>query len=149
MVSRKINKVGHVASSKSFAFEESWNKLFSTTTAKLIQLLRPEPYDQKNGLKGSQIQQWYLNEKMVVVPVCLNRWCCFSECAHAVSYQRNEGDEPLPLLAFEINVVIVVFLKYSKVGKSSANHVEIWNALSDVYCDYTKHYQVLSEKWGR
>ena len=42
---------------------------------------------------------WYSNEKMVVVPVCLN------------GSNKDEGDESLPLLAFPRHVVNAIFLK--------------------------------------
>ena len=50
--------------------EQSQKKLYSTTTAKSIPLLQPEHgFCQQNGLECGQVQDWYPNEKMVVVPV--------------------------------------------------------------------------------
>ena len=61
--------------------EQSQKKLYSTTTVKSIPLLQPEHgFCQQNGLECGQVQDWYPNEKMVVVPVCLNGRCCSSGC---------------------------------------------------------------------
>ena len=50
--------------------EQSQKKLYSTTTVKSIPLLQPEHgFCQQNGLECGQVQDWYPNEKMVVVPV--------------------------------------------------------------------------------
>ena len=57
---------------------------------------------------------------------------------------KGKGDESLPLLAFR-HVFNVIFLKYSKEGKLSSNHLGIQNIPSDVCYDDTKHYQVQSE----
>ena len=35
---------------------------------------------QKNGSERDQTEDRYMNEKMVVVPVCLNGRCCSSGC---------------------------------------------------------------------
>ena len=54
---------------------------------KSIPLLQPEHgFYQKNGSECGQIQDWYPNEKMVVVPVCLNGRCCSSGCVGIVLY---------------------------------------------------------------
>ena len=60
---------------------------------------------------------------------------------------KDEGDESLPLVAFERDVFSVIFLKYLKKGRLSSSHVGIRNVPSDVCYDDTK--QVLSEKQGR
>ena len=52
---------------------------------------------------------------------------------------KDEGDEPLPPLAFWINVVNASFLKYSKEVRLSSSHVGIQNIPSDVCYDDTKH----------
>ena len=39
---------------------------------------------QQNGPERGQVQDWYPNEKMVLV--CLNGRCCFSGCVGIVSY---------------------------------------------------------------
>ena len=75
---------------------------------------------------------------MVVVPVSLNGLCCSSEVP-----------ESLPLLAFRRDVVNVIFLKYSKKGRSSSGHLGIRNVPWDFCYDDTNHYQVLFEKQGR
>ena len=49
---------------------------------------------------------------------------------------KDEGDEPLPLLAFQRYFVSVVFMKYSKKGRLSSSYLSY---------DDTKHYQVQSE----
>ena len=56
--------------------EQSSKKVYSRITTKLIPLLQPEHgFCQQNGLQRGQVQDWYPNEKMVVVPVYLNgRW---------------------------------------------------------------------------
>ena len=66
-------------------FEQSWKRVYSRTRTKLIALLQPEyVFFWQNGPEHCQVQDWYLNEKMVVVPVCLNGWPCSSECVSVV-----------------------------------------------------------------
>ena len=66
--------------------EQIWKKVHSRTTTKFISLLQPEHgFCQQNGPERGQVQDWYPNEKMVVVPVCLNR-CCSPGCVRIVSY---------------------------------------------------------------
>ena len=45
---------------------------------------------------------------------------------------KDEGDETLPLLAFQGHVVNAIFLKYSKEGRLSSSHVGIRNIPLDV-----------------
>ena len=59
---------------------------------------------------------------------------------------KDEGDESLPLLASQGDVVSAIFLKYSKESRSSWSHIGIRNVPSDVCYDDKKHYQVPSEK---
>ena len=56
---------------------------------------------------------------------------------------KNEGNES------RRDTVTAIFLKYSKQGRSSTNHVGIRNVPSDVCYNDTKHYQVPYEKQGR
>ena len=39
-----------------------------------------------NGMDQIVAKYWYPNEKMMVVPVCLNDRCCYSGCVGIVSY---------------------------------------------------------------
>ena len=41
---------------------------------------------QQNGPEHGQLQGWYPDEEIVVVPICLNGRCCFSRCEGIVSY---------------------------------------------------------------
>ena len=51
-------------------FEQSWKKAYSITTTKSISLLQPEHvFSQHSTLGNGQAQDWYPNEKMVVVPI--------------------------------------------------------------------------------
>ena len=60
-------------------------KIYSRTKTKSVLLLQPEyGFFQQNGLEPGQ--DWYPNEKMVVVLVCLNGRCCYSGCVGIVSY---------------------------------------------------------------
>ena len=65
----------YTASSKSSEPERfvwRWKKLHSGTTTKLISLLQPEHrFCRQNGPKRGQVQNWYQNEKILMVPVCL------------------------------------------------------------------------------
>ena len=56
---------------------------------------------------------------------------------------KNKGDEPL--VAFRWHVASVIFLKYSKEGRLSSNHLGIRNIRSGVCYNDTKHYQVQFE----
>ena len=61
-----------------------------------------------------------------------------SECLGVSYYQRS--DDSLPLVAFWRDNVNLVFLKYSKEGRSSPSHVRIRSVPSNVCYDDTKHY---------
>ena len=60
-------------------------------------------------------------------------WCPFVSMVDVVlqgarvlyCINEDKGDETLPLLAFRRDVVIVIFLEYSKEGKLSASHIGI------------------------
>ena len=90
-------------------------------------------------------QDWYPNEKMVLVPVCLNGRCCSSGVWVLYCINKDEGNESLLLLTFRRDFVNVIYLKYSKKGRLSSSHVRIRNIPSDVCYDDTKHYQVQSK----
>ena len=71
--------------------EKSWKKVYSLTTTKSTPLLQPgHGFCQQNGLERGQAQDWYLNEKMVVVPVCLSGGCCSSGCVGNVLTKINK-----------------------------------------------------------
>ena len=64
---------------------------------------------------------------------------------HVSIVNKDKGDESLSLPALWRHVVNVIFLKYSKEGRSSSSHLGIRSTPSYVCCDDTKHYQVQSE----
>ena len=129
-------------SSESKRFVRRWNKVeksISKKTAKFIPLLQSNhEFCQQNGPEHGQAQDWLPNEKVVVVPVSLNCLYCSSEVL-----------ESLPLLALRRDVVTVIFLKYSKEGRSSSSHLGIRHVPSDFSYVDTKHYQMPFEKQGR
>ena len=45
-------------------------------------------------------------------------------------FDKDEDNESLPLLTFQRDVVDAIFLKYSKEGRLSSNHVGIRNITS-------------------
>ena len=52
-----------------------------------ISLLQPEhDFCQQNGAERGQVQDWYPNEKMMVVPICLSNRCCSSGRMGILSY---------------------------------------------------------------
>ena len=53
--------------------------------------------------------------------------------------------EAMSFLVFWRHIVNAIFLKYSKEGRLSSNHVGIQNIPSEVCYGVTKHYQVQSE----
>ena len=59
--------------------------------------------------------------------------------------KKDEGNESLPLLAFQKHVVNAAFLKSSKESRLSSSHWEIRNIPSDFCYDYTKYYLLQSE----
>ena len=65
---------------------------------------------QQNGMERGQVQDWYANEKKVLVPVCFN---------------EDKGDESLLFLVFQRDVVNAVFLEYSKESKFFSNYLGI------------------------
>ena len=90
-------------------------------TTKSIPLLQQEHgFCQQNALERGQVQDWYLNEKIVVLLVCLNGRCCSSGCmgnastkiSKLTNINKDEGDESLPLLTFRRHVANAIFLKY-------------------------------------
>ena len=79
----------YIVSSESYELGvgTKWKEVYSRTTTKSIPLLQPEHrFRQKNGPELGQLQDWYPNEKMVVVPVSLNGSCCSSGCVGIASY---------------------------------------------------------------
>ena len=61
--------------------------MYSRTTTKSIPLLQAEHgFCQQNEPERGQLQDWYLDEKMMVVPVSLNGRCCSLGCAGIVSF---------------------------------------------------------------
>ena len=87
---------------------------------------------QQNGPEHGQVQNWYLNEKMVLVPVFFRMRGC---CIVLRYFRRDVGDK--------------IFLKYPEEDRSSSSHAGIRNIPADVCYDDTKPYQVPSEKQGR
>ena len=63
--------------------------------------------------------------------------------------EKDEGDESVPFLDLRRDDVSVIFLKYSKEGRLSANSVGIRIFQWDVCYDDTKHYQMSSGKHNR
>ena len=127
----------YIGSSKSCEpkrFVRCWNKVERKqpkTATKLIPLKRPEHgFCQQNGPRRSQMQDWYPNEKLVVVPVCLNGRC-FSQDVW-VLYRIKRWRQWV-----------------SKEGRLFSSHLGIRNISLDVCCDDTKHYQMQSEKQGK
>ena len=106
--------------------EQSWEKLYSRATSKLIVLLQPEHgFCQQNGPEGGQVQDWYPNEKCwwstfvwMVDVVLRGVWVL-----HRVN--KDEGEQSLLLLEKRCSkdVVNAVILKYSKESRLSSSHV--------------------------
>ena len=125
--------------------EQSWNKVYLRITTKSIPLLQPEHgFCQQNELERGQLQDWYPDEKMVVLPACLNGRCCSSGAWVLYRVNKDEGDKSLPFLIFRRHIVNTIFLIYSKEDRLSPSHAGIRNIPSDIY-DGTKQYQVQSE----
>ena len=97
-----------------------------------------------NRLDQNLSKYWYANEKMMVVPACLNGRCCHSGCVGLYRI-KDKDDESLPLLAFLRQIVNVILLKYSMEGRLSSSHLGFRSIPSDVCYDDTKQYQVRSE----
>ena len=133
--------------------KQSWKKVYSRTTTNSIPLLQPQhAFGQRNGSECGQVQDWYPNEKMVVILICLNGIYMYLHQDIVlqgvwVLYRINndEGDETQPLLAFWKDVVSATFLKYWKEGRLSTRHVGLRNISSDVWYNDTKYYQVQSD----
>ena len=150
MVGLNDSRAVYIASSECCEpkrFVRYWNKV----ERKYIQEQQPNQFQpehgscQQNGTEHGQVQDWYPNEKMAVVPVCLNGRCCSSGVWVLYHINKDEGDDSLPILAFGEDVVNAIFLKYSKEGRLFSSHAGIRNIPSDVCYDDTKHYQVKSK----
>ena len=80
----------YIASSKSSEpkrFVQRFNKVERKYIQQKQPLLQPEHgICRQNGPELGQGQSWYVNEKLMVILVCLNDQCCSSECADVVSY---------------------------------------------------------------
>ena len=63
--------------------EQSWKKVHSRIRTKSVPMLHE--FCQQYGPECGQLQDWYPDEKMVVVPVSLNGRCCSSGCMGVVS----------------------------------------------------------------
>ena len=88
---------------------------------------------------GIRMKKWRWSSFVWVINIVLQgTWVLYR-------INKDEGDESLPLLAFQWHVVNAIFLKYSKEGRLSSSHVGIRNIPSDVCYDDTKHYQVQPE----
>ena len=75
-------------------FVRRWKKVgrkyIQEQQPKSIPLLQPEHgFCQKNVSGLGQTQDWYLNEKIVVVAVCLNGRCCSAGCVGIVFIERQ------------------------------------------------------------
>ena len=93
--------------------EQIWKKVYSRTTTKSIPLLQPEHgFCQQNGPECGQLKDWYPDEKMVVVSVCLNGRCKSSGSWVLYGVNKDEGIEALPFLVFRRHNVNAIFLKY-------------------------------------
>ena len=124
--------------------QQSWKIVYLRTTTKSNPLLQPEHgFCQQNGPEHGQLQDWYPDEKMLVVPFCLNGRCCSSSALYRIN--KDEGDESLPFLFFWKHIFNTIFLKYSKEGRLSSSHAGIRNIPSDACYNVTKHFQVQSE----
>ena len=70
--------------------EQSLKKVYSRTTTKSIPLLQPEHgFCHQNRPEHGHVQDWYPNENMVMVTVCLNGRCCSSRCVGIASYYQR------------------------------------------------------------
>ena len=67
--------------------EQSWKKK-SRATTKSVPLLQSMGF--VNRMDQNVAKYWYPNEKMVVVPVCLNDRCCYSGCVGIASYWQRQ-----------------------------------------------------------
>ena len=112
----------------SWILEYTWILLEYT-----IPLLQAEHgFCQQNGPEGGQLQDWYPDDKMMVVPGCLS------------IINKDEDDESLSFLVFWRHIVSAICLKYSKEGRLSSSHVGIRIIPLDVCYDDTKHWQMQS-----
>ena len=66
--------------------QQSWKKVYSRTTTKSNPLLQPEHGFCQHGPKRDQLRDWYPDEKIMVVPIRLNRTGCPSGCEGIVTY---------------------------------------------------------------
>ena len=126
--------------------EQSWKKVYSRTTTKSVPLIQPEHgCCHQNVPERGQLRDWYPDEKMMVLLVCLNGRCCTQGAWVLYRINKDEDDESLLFLVFRRHIVNAVFLKYSAEGRLSSSHVGIRNTLSGVCYDDAKHYHVQSE----
>ena len=126
-------------------FEESWKKVCSRTKTKSIPLLQPEHgfvdrMDQcvANSRIGIRMKTWWCSPFVWKVDVVLPG-------ARILYYvNKDGGDKSLLYLVFRRHTVNAI-LKYSNEDRLSLNHVGIWNILSNICYEDTKHYQMQSE----
>ena len=125
--------------------QQSWKKVYSRATTKSNPLLQPEHrFCHQNGPEDGQFQDWYPDEKMVVVPFVWMVDVVLQGARVLYCINKDEGDESLPFLVFWRHIVNTIFLKDSKEARLSSSHVAIRNIPSDVCYGVTKH-QVQSE----
>ena len=101
--------------------------------------LKQSIFFQQNGPERGQVQDWYSNENIVVVPICLNDRCVLQDVWILYCIKKDKDDESLPLLAFRRDVVNAIFLTYSKEGRLSSSHAGIRNTPSGEICEKTRH----------
>ena len=127
--------------------EKNWKKIYSKTLTKSVQLLQPEHGFCQQNARQNVAKYWYPSEKMVVFPAICFKVDFVLQCAWVLyRIKKGERDESLPVLAFRRHIVNAIFLKYSKEGRLSSNHLGIRNIPSDACYGDTKHYQVQSER---
>ena len=115
--------------------------LYSKLYSKYIQEQQPNEFDcynqdmgfvKKNRPERGQVQDWYPNEKIVVVPIGLNGKCC-SLCRYRIILTKMKA---ISFCLFQLFNAIFCFQynfsEYSKEGRLSSSHAEISNFPSDV-----------------
>ena len=89
-------------------------------------MLPPEHgFYQQNRPENGKVQYWCPNEKMLVIPVCLNGRC------YSLGWWVSASS------SFSKRSCQYNFLKYSKKGRLSSSYVGIRNTPSDVFYDNT------------
>ena len=116
---KKNKEISSTVTTRTWVFSTEWTRTWPST--------------------GTQMRKWWWFSFVWMLDVLIHgAWVVYH-------INKDRGNESLLLRAFSRHVISMIFLKYSKHGRFSLNHLGIWNIPLDVWYNDTKHFQMQSE----